>query len=200
MLESQILSDESLADKVFLFRQKLEKYSQLAGLLNIKQFCKKIVDDFSLYQINDASEEFLNANYNIDLMIDALPETDVFDFVLNYGNFSLIVENECGGDTVSVMTIHKSKGIEFKYVFLINTTNEFNFESTYETVICNKHFGVGIDYFDLNKRSQMPTIASAGIKLLEKRKLVEEQQRVLYVALTRAKEKLFVICSKEKEG
>lgn len=195
----EFLQDDELKSKLNYFKEKLDLFSNFAGVLSVKQFCKKIVDDFSLYQINDASEEFLNANYNIDLMIDALPETDVFDFVLNYGNFSLIVENECGGDTVSVMTIHKSKGIEFKYVFLINTTNEFNFESTYETVICNKHFGVGIDYFDLNKRSQMPTIASAGIKLLEKRKLVEEQQRVLYVALTRAKEKLFVICSKEKE-
>lgn len=193
------LSDEELRLKLEYFKEKLVLFSKFAGVLSIKQFCEKIVEDFALYQINDASEEFVNASYNIDLMIEALPETDVFDFVLNYENFSLEIENECGGDTVSVMTIHKSKGIEFKYVFLINTTNEFNFESTYESVICNKNYGVGIDYFDIVKRTQMPTIASSGIKLLEKRKLVEEQQRVLYVALTRAKEKLYVICSKEKD-
>ena len=197
--EFEKLEDEKLKQKIKQFNDELLKFSAFARILNIKQLCKKIIEEFSLYQINDASLEFENANRNIDMMIDALPETDVFDFVLNYENFALEVENECGGDTVSIMTIHKSKGIEFKYVFLINTVNEFNFESTYDSVLFNKTFGVGIDYFDLVNRTQIETIASSGIKLLEKRKLVEEQQRVLYVALTRAKEKLFVICSKEKD-
>lgn len=192
------LNDEQLKNKLINFQNKLEKFSEFARVLSVKQLCKKIVEEFSLYQINDASSEFESANSNIDLMIDSLPETDAFDFVFNYENFSLEIENECGGDTVSVMTIHKSKGIEFKYVFLINTTNEFNFESTYDNVIFNKTYGVGIDFYDTEKRTQMLSVASSGIKLLEKRKLVEEQQRVLYVALTRAKEKLFVICSKEK--
>lgn len=188
-----------LQKKLENFNNKIELFSEFAKVLSVKKLCKKIVEDFSLYQINDASLEFEKANNNIDLMIDALPETDAIDFVLNYSNFSLEVENECGGNTVSVMTIHKSKGIEFEYVFLVNTTNEFNFESTYESVIFNKNLGVGVDFYDISKRTQMPTIASSGIKLLEKRKLVEEQQRVLYVALTRAKRKLFVLCSKDKD-
>lgn len=195
----ELLSDENLKLRMANFIETIQTYSKLARILSLKKLCKKIVDDFSLYQINSISEKGENANYNIDLMIDALPETDAFDFCLNYSDFSLEVENECGGDTVSVMTIHKSKGIEFKYVFLINTTNEFNFESTYEDVIFNKNYGVGVDFYDIATRTQMPTIASSGMKLLEKRKLAEEQQRVLYVALTRAKERLFVICSKEAE-
>lgn len=196
--EFENLSDEKLKQKIIYFNDELLKFSEFARILNIKQLCKKIIEEFSLYEINSASDEFLVANANIDLMINALPETDTFDFVLNYENFALEVENECGGDSVSVMTIHKSKGIEFKYVFLINTTNEFNLESTHENVLFNKNLGVGIDYFDTANRTQIETIASEGMKYLEKRKLVEEQQRVLYVALTRAKEKLFVICSKEK--
>lgn len=193
------LSDEKLKNKLQYFNEQISKFSELAKILNIKQLCKKIIDEFSIYQINSASFEGERANHDIDLMIDALPETEPIDFVLNYENFALEVENECGGDSVSVMTIHKSKGIEFKYVFLINTTNEFNFESTYENVMFNKNLGVGIDYFDIANRTQIETIASEGMKYLEKRKLVEEQQRVLYVALTRAKEKLFVIVSKAKD-
>jgi len=199
LTEIENLTDEDLKNKLIYFNEQVLKFSELAKILNIKQLCKKIIDEFSLEQINSASEDSERANHDISLMIDALPETDAFDFVLNYDSFALEVENECGGDSVSVMTIHKSKGIEFKYVFLINTTNEFNFESTYENVLFNKDFGVGIDYFDTVNRTQIETIASEGLKYLEKRKLVEEQQRVLYVALTRAKEKLFVICSKEKE-
>ncbi len=192
------LTDEKLKNKMIYFNEQVLKFSELARILKIKQLCKKIIDEFSIEQINSASKEFERANHDIALMLDALPETDAFDFVLNYDNFALEAENECGGDSVSVMTIHKSKGIEFKYVFLINTTNEFNFESTYENVLFNKNLGVGIDYFDRANRTQIETIASEGMKYLEKRKLVEEQQRVLYVALTRAKEKLFVVCSKEK--
>ena len=94
------------------------------------------------------------------------------------------------------MTIHKSKGIEFKYVFVINTSNDFNFKSTFGSVVFNKDLGVGVDYFDIKNRTQIESIASEGIKLLEKRKLVEEKQRVLYVALTRAIERLYVVCSK----
>lgn len=198
LAEIENLSDEKLKNKLQYFNLQLSKFSELAKILSIKQLCKKIIEDFSIYQINSASAQYDRANHDIDLMIEALPETEPIDFVLNYDNFALEVENECGGDAVSVMTIHKSKGIEFKYVFLINTTNEFNFESTYENVMFNKDLGVGIDYFDTANRTQIETIASEGMKYLEKRKLVEEQQRVLYVALTRAKEKLFVICSKEK--
>lgn len=194
------LQDENLKIKLESFIKTIELFSSFAKILSIKKLCKKIIDEFSLYEINDASNEFEKANANIDLMLNALPETDTFDFVLNYQNFSLEVENECGGDTVSVMTIHKSKGIEFKYVFLINTANEFNFESVYENVLFNKTFGVGIEYYDLLNRTQIPTIASSGIRLLERRKLVEEQQRVLYVALTRAKERLYVLCSKEQKA
>ena len=194
------LSDETLKAKLLNFNQVVDEFGMYARLLPLKGLCKKIVNDFELYQINDASEECDRANAEINKLIDVLPDTDAFDFVINYSNFSLELESEAAAeDSVQLMTIHKSKGIEFKYVFVINTSNEFNFKSTFGNVIFNKDYGVGVDYFDTENRTQIESIASAGIKLLEKRKLVEEKQRVLYVALTRAIERIYVVCSKPEE-
>ncbi|MBQ7917528.1 MAG: UvrD-helicase domain-containing protein [Clostridia bacterium] len=196
----EVVQDLNLREKLRKFNEEISEYRKYARVLSLKCLCKKIIDDFDLRQINDASEECDRANNEINKLIDVLPDTDAFDFSFNYENFSLELESEGGSeDSVQLMTIHKSKGIEFKYVFVINTSNEFNFKSTFGNVIFNKDYGVGVDYFDTVNRTQIESIASSGIKLLEKRKLVEEKQRVLYVALTRAIERLYVVCSKPEE-
>lgn len=194
------VQDLNLREKLRKFNEEISEYRKYARVLPLKVLCKKIINDFDLRQINDASEDCDRANSEINKLIDVLPDTDAFDFAFNYENFSLELESEGGSeDSVQLMTIHKSKGIEFKYVFVINTSNEFNFKSTFGNVIFNKDYGVGVDYFDTINRTQIESIASSGIKLLEKRKLVEEKQRVLYVALTRAIERLYVVCSKPEE-
>ena len=188
-----------LCKKITDFKIVLNKYSKLAKLMQIKEFVSMMIDDFSLKLINMANENGVQLCKDIDTFLNILPNVDVLDYVNLYSNFSLMHESECNGNAVKVMTIHKSKGIEFKYVFLINLSNEINLKSTYQSVLFNKHLGVGVDYFDTSNRIQQPSLPISAIRLIEKRKLVEEQQRVLYVAMTRAVEKLFVICTAEQE-
>lgn len=196
----QNLEDEALKNKIENLFAVTNRFAELARLVNVKELAKKIVNEFSLEKINyiDANGEQINSE--LQAFIDALPNVDAFEFVLEFENFSLEFENESQGDSVSLMTIHKSKGIEFKAVFLINTSNGFNFKSTYGSILFNKYHGVGMDFFDTISRVQVGTIPISAIRMIEKRKLVEEQQRVLYVALTRAIEKMFVICSKPEES
>jgi len=189
----------NLCDKVSKFKKVLQKFEKLAKLMQVKEFAKHIVDEFDLMLINMADENGKQNCNNIETFLSALPNVDVFDFVNLYSGFSLNYENECSGNAVKVMTIHKSKGIEFKFVFLINLSNEINLKSLYQTVLFNKNYGVGTDCFDIEKRIQSSSIPISAIRLVEKRKLVEEQQRVLYVAMTRAVEKLFVICSANQD-
>lgn len=193
------LDDENLKIKICEFNEKFKKYNKLVGLLKLKRVVQKIIEEFNLYEINLTSIDGEKINKEIDKFIEALPDVSVFDFIINYEEFALEIENECGGDAVKLMTVHKSKGIEFKVVFLINTCGEINLKSTYGSILFNKDFGVGLDYFDTVSRIKLPTIPIEAIRMLEKRKIVEEQQRVLYVALTRAVEKLFVICSKPEK-
>ena len=192
--------DEKLKQKINDFKAVLEKFSYIAGILQVKEFVNEIIKEFDLKLINFASEDGTQKCKDIDDFIFALPSVDVFDYVSMYADFSLIKEGECSGNAVNIMTIHKSKGIEFKFVFLINLANEFNFKSTYSNILFNKNLGVGIDAFDIDSRIQSSTIPISAIRIVEKRKLVEEQQRVLYVAMTRAVEKLFVVCSENVDN
>ncbi len=93
---------------------------------------------------------------------------------------------------VKVMTIHKSKGLEFGVVFVVMANKNFNLDSVKGDYIISKDLGLGLDYFDRTARYKTPTISKQAVKLVETRKLLEEQQRLLYVALTRATDYLFV--------
>ena len=195
----QKLENEKLKEKIQNFLTQLEKFNKFSKLLSLKELVEKIINDFCLNKINYISPngELLNDEY--DKFLKAVPDTDAHDFVLNYSNFQLETESECSDDNVKVMTIHKSKGIEFKAVFLINTSNNFNFMSTRGNILFNKALGVSMDYFDLVSRTEISTLAISAIRLIERRKLIEEQQRVFYVALTRAVEKMFIVCSKPQK-
>lgn len=194
------LEDDALKNKIREFKENTLKFKKLAKFRNFSDLAKLVIQEFDLYKINLLSEDGEQINDEIDKFIARLPQKTAYEFLSSYQDFSVVFENECAGDAVSVMTIHKSKGIEFKAVFLVGLSRMFNLRTTTETVVFNKKFGAGFDYFDVETRTRKPSIASSAVKIYETRKLVEEQQRLLYVALTRAKEKLFVVCSKKKDS
>ncbi len=192
--------DKDLFVKVEKLKTSLEKFEKLAKILQVKEFVKLVIEEFDLKLMSRASEDGEQKVKNLENFVLRLPNVDVFDYVKYYADYSLSKEDECVGNAVKVMTIHKSKGIEFKFVFLINLTKGFNFDSTYSKLLFNKIYGVGFDSYDTIKKVQSSSIAISAIRMMEKRKLIEERQRILYVALTRAVEKLFVVCTeKEKE-
>ena len=192
------LNNEILKNKIAEFIKKVDEYRELSKLVNIKFLVNKIIDDFEIRKINLLDVRGKKYNEDIDSFVSMLPECSVSEFVIEHADNPLETENSEGGDAVSLMTIHKSKGMEFKVVFVINTANEFNFQSCYGNILFNKSLGAGMDYYNLESRTQCSTIPISAIRITEKRKLVEEQQRVLYVALTRAVNKMYVVCSKPK--
>ncbi len=197
--EYKNLKNANLISKIENFYNLLNKFKFYAGIYSISEMLKKIIEEFKLNEINLLLVDGVKINEEIDKFISRLPAKGVYEFFIEMGDFSFVHENECGGDAVSLMTVHKSKGIEFKYVFVINVQGKINFASARGKLLFNKNFGVGLNYFDSEKRTQKSCIPISWIRMIERRKIAEEQQRVLYVALTRAKEKLFVICSKNSE-
>ncbi len=106
-------------------------------------------------------------------------------------------ENE---DVVRIMTIHKSKGLEFPVVFVAEVGKRFNLRDTSEFILTHKDFGVAPFFVPDDTHARLPTFAREVVsrKILEESRA--EELRVLYVALTRAKEKLFLVGSvKESE-
>ncbi len=93
---------------------------------------------------------------------------------------------------VSIMSIHKSKGLEFPVVFLCGLAKSFNMESQRAKVLCHKELGLGLSAADAQKRICYPTIAKRAISAKIGMDAVSEEMRVLYVAMTRAKDRLIM--------
>lgn len=122
--------------------------------------------------------------FNFVRYIEQLKKYDV-----DYGEASIEDEQS---DTVRIMTIHKSKGLEFPIVFVSGMGKRFNAKDISSEIVLHSELGIGINAIDLNSRTKSPTIIK---KIIQEKLTIEslgEELRVLYVALTRAKEKLIM--------
>lgn len=108
---------------------------------------------------------------------------------VDYGEAN--VEDE-QSDTVRVMTIHKSKGLEFPIVFVAGTGKRFNMQDVRSSVVLHSRLGIGMDAVNLEMRMKSPTLVKKAIQKEEALDSLGEELRVLYVAYTRAKEKLII--------
>lgn len=98
-------------------------------------------------------------------------------------------------DVVRLMTIHSSKGLEFPVVFVAGLGRNFNMMDLNKSYLLDKELGFGTKYIHPQLRISYPTLPLIAMKKKMRRELLSEELRVLYVALTRAKEKLFLIGS-----
>ena len=93
---------------------------------------------------------------------------------------------------VTLMSIHKSKGLEFPVVIVAGLSREFNRESVRAQVLCDRELGLGLTAVDPRNRVRYPTLAKRAIALKTTMDSLSEELRVLYVALTRARDKLIM--------
>lgn len=102
-----------------------------------------------------------------------------------------------GGDSVRVMTAHKSKGLEAPMVIVIGVEQDMHRVNQRQIVVCDRNYGIGLDYYDPDKKTKEPSFLKAFILEKVREKTVLEEKRLLYVALTRAEVKLFVVTDTE---
>ena len=105
------------------------------------------------------------------------------------GSAKILGENE---DVVRIMSIHKSKGLEFPVVFLAGAGKQFNLMDLNNRILHHDDLGFGPDYIDLEKRISYSTLPKEAIKKKIRLETLSEEMRILYVAFTRAKEKLII--------
>ncbi|MDR1131934.1 MAG: UvrD-helicase domain-containing protein [Oscillospiraceae bacterium] len=99
------------------------------------------------------------------------------------------------GSSVVLMSIHKSKGLEFPVVFLANTARAFNRTELRAAVLIHPELGLGCKLTDTARGIEYPTLARRAIAARLNAEMLSEEMRVLYVALTRAKERLYISCT-----
>lgn len=95
-------------------------------------------------------------------------------------------------DGVRIMSIHKSKGLEFPVVILAGTTKRLNYRDIQQTLVVHPELGIGAARTDRTRRIEYPTLARIAIQSKLTSEMMAEEQRILYVAMTRAQEKLII--------
>ncbi len=201
-------SSTVICDKLLDFYEKLEKYRRMATYTSIHDLLTYIIEDTGYDNYVTAMPAGERRIANVEMLKQKAIDYEngsyrgLFNFVryiekirkyeVDSGEASVVSENE---NLVRIMSIHKSKGLEFPIVFLCNANAKFNDTDARNQVVIHKKYGIGMDYIDTENRVKYAGCHKKSIQLMIKRENREEELRILYVALTRAKEKLIITAS-----
>ena len=183
----------------------LEKFREQVPYTPVHELLRRILSETGYGDFVSAMPGGAQRKANIDMLIErarAFESTSykgLFHFVryieqlqkydVDYGEAAL---NDEQSDTVRVMTVHKSKGLEFPVVFVSGLGKKFNMQEARSSVALHVGLGVGLDAVNLGKRTKSPSLVKKVIQKEEALDSLGEELRVLYVALTRAREKLIL--------
>ncbi|MCR4740143.1 MAG: helicase-exonuclease AddAB subunit AddA [Lachnospiraceae bacterium] len=186
------------------FITQLTHYRSLIGYTSVYELLAEIISggysDYLLTRINGRkkcsnvemllkkSEDFAKTSFKglfqFVRYIDKLKKYEV-----DFGQANLTDENE---DTVRFMTIHKSKGLEFPVCFVVNVGKRYNEQDVNSDLIPDMDYGIGLNLVDLKRRTKTGTLISRALKRKKLSEIRAEEMRILYVAMTRAREKLIM--------
>ena len=134
-------------------------------------------------------EEFLN---KISVVEDGLGLSEFVEIVESNVSKSGDFLSRDQEDSVTIQTIHKSKGLEYPVVIMYNTSKLFSYLTEHDGINFDADLGFGVDYFDTAKRVKQNSLTKLAINLKNREKGYKEELRLLYVAFTRAKNQLYV--------
>ena len=197
--------EQNLKTKIQNFLEKLEGWREEQEYLALNEFIWKLYSDTGFYNYVGlmTNGELRQANLKMLFQKAKQYESSNFKGLYNFINFidklklssgdmgaaKLIGEND---NVIRIMSIHKSKGLEFPVVFLSSTGKQFNLMDLNQNVLLHQEMGIGVKYIDYDKQIQYDTLSKAAIRNKMHIETLSEEMRVLYVALTRAKEKLII--------
>lgn len=198
-------SDEELRNKLILFLEQLKEFRSLVNHKPIHELIQLVLDRTGYYYYICAMPGGDRRKANIDMLVSQAVRFEkgsysgLFHFIryieklhkyeVDFGEASTSGEQD---DTVRIMSIHKSKGLEFPIVFVAGMSKQFNTQDLRSHIVLHSELGVGPEYVDSKLRTRVPTLLK---KVIQKKVQIEnlgEELRVLYVAMTRAKEKLIL--------
>ena len=201
----EIEVDEALKEKCKYFIEKLDTWRERSTFMPIDEFIWYIYMDTAYYGFVGAMPNGVLRQANLRVLFQRAKQYEDTSFkgLFNFINFinklrkssgdmgsaKILGENE---DVVRIMSIHKSKGLEFPVVFLSGTGKQFNLMDLNKNILYHDDLGLGPDFVDVEKRVSYSTIAKESIKQKIKFETLSEEMRILYVAFTRAKEKLII--------
>ena len=205
LIKSRISVKESIKKKIDTFLDNLEKWKKQEEYMSIDEIIWQIYVDTNYYNYVGLLTNGKLRQANLKMLFEKAKQYESASFkgLYNFIGFidklktssrdmqaaKIIGEND---DVVRIMSIHKSKGLEFPVVFLCGTAKRFNMKDLNENILMHQDLGFGPKYIDYDRRIEYSTLAKEAIKIRNRTETISEEMRVLYVALTRAKEKLYI--------
>lgn len=197
--------DGGLAGKLEMFQNQITYFREMVPYTSIHELLYRILTETGYEEYAQAMPGGEQRKANLDMLVEKARSFEktsykgLFHFVryieqlqkydVDYGEANIADEQ---ADTVRIMSIHKSKGLEFPIVFVSGMSKRFNTQDGKGSILIHPELGIGLDAVDLDKRMKTPSFLK---NVMQKEILNEnlgEELRVLYVALTRAKEKLIM--------
>ena len=201
--------EEKIYAKVSRFVDIILKYTKCSKILSIADLLIRIYKDTNIYyQFNledDAESKKANLDYLVELASSFYMNiSNTLSSYIRYidnlkdkqdksSSAKIIGENE---NVVRIMTIHKSKGLEFPIVILGDCAKGYNYTDIRKNkVVFHYKYGIGIDIVNQDLQVTYPSLIKQSIKSVIEKETKSEEMRLLYVALTRAKEKLYIFAT-----
>lgn len=201
--------EEYILNKIKVFIELLDKFTKYSKVMNVDDLLIKLYKDTNIYYQFALEELSSSKKANLDMLIELAKSymangnktlSSYISYVDNLKDKAdtsisaakIIGENE---NVVRIMTIHKSKGLEFPVVIIADTMRKYNMMDTTSSVTTHYKFGIGINIVKQDLGITYPSVIKQAIKSAAIRETKSEELRMLYVALTRAKEKLIIFAT-----
>jgi len=213
-LQAEKTLSPALEEKWQNFKNKLERYRRLSRSLRLHSLLSLIYEETDYYNYVRALPLGEKRQANLDQLLEDAKQFEkgsysgLFHFIRyiekvkkqeqDQGEATVFSEKD---DLLRIMSIHHSKGLQFKVVFLSQLHKTFNKMDSKAKMLMDAELGLAADYLDLETRIKYPSLHKIAIKEKGERESLGEELRVLYVAMTRAEEKLILtgVCKNEED-
>ena len=200
-IEKYLLNNnDNITNVLNKLKEDIKKYKLMLNFYSLEDLVNCVILDFEFekhcYLFNDKQERL----QNIELLknhISSCKDFSLLEYVRFVNDFAKNKESEItignSQNCVSIMTIHASKGLEFPVVFIINADGKFASKSSLSKLITNQDYGVALNNYDDKDNVENNSIIKNIFKVCNNFQEKQEEMRLLYVALTRAKNHLIIV-------
>lgn len=209
-----LYSAVSKSDIFSKFVDDLKKYREYASSMSVENLVRQIIGDTSYLSVISAMGNHEQRVQNVKLLIDIAKRFDngenvgltafiryVDSIIENKFNVESASVNDAGKDAVAIMTVHRSKGLEFPVCILAGASGKYNKDDINKGIIqLNPKHGVGLKVYDASRLCRYDSLQFSVLKDINNYDMMSENLRVLYVAMTRAKEQFVTIISVSSKG
>ena len=210
LLKSKLSVSQNLREKIDAFLEQIEIWRKEQEYLSLEELIWKIYEDTGFLNYMGVLPNGTLRQANLKMLFERAKQYEsasfkgLFNFIQfierlsrNSGDLNsakMIGENE---NVVRIMSVHKSKGLEFPIVFLVSTSSQFNLRDLNNDILLDQDLGIGVKYIDYDMQVKFDTLTKMALRNKALEASLSEEMRILYVALTRAKEKLYITALKK---